>query len=249
MRQYAKKGVFGTFSHLTLALKRIDEQGLVQTPWVSPDVRVQVVESAENLSVASTAQDVCASKLEQARKQYREDGNRLVRFVRDFFVVLNRTGNRQGQREALSKVFGQPKRIPRSVRFEVWQAMTRKIIAAEPEARALNLPEPINPTVAELAMALASLEASAEAFFKAKVELKACMQETNERRKEGQRVLNMVAARLRESLHKLPKGARRDMMRTFGFRFSDVPTGGDVDNKVNVDKTQPGTNPASVVQS
>lgn len=225
MRQYVKKGVFDTFSHLNLALKRIDEQSLLDTPWVSADVRALVLNSAEHLAAATTAQDVCASKLKRARTRFHEDGARLTQLVRDFYVVLTRTGNRLGIGETLRKVFGQPFPMPRGLRIQDWQTLAHKIVAAEAEAKAMNLPDPVNPTVADLAAALDLSLASGDAFYQAQVAYKVCKLNLNAHRDEGQRVLAMVAGRLRESLRKLPKGMRRDMMRTFGFRFtSDVET-------------------------
>ncbi len=245
MKQNLKKGVFDTLSHLNLALQRIDEQGFVEAPWVSADVRAKVVESTQKLALASTDQLTCGSALTLARNQYREDGDRLSQLVRDFYVILNRTGNRQGQADLVRRVFGQPNPMPVFLRIEGWQELARKIINAGPNAKAMNLPDPVNPTLDDIAAALASSMTSANAFFKAQVAYKACILDVKTKRDEGHRVLRLVANRLRESLRLLPEGARRDMMRTFGFQFAndsesapDTPTRSDNDT-VQVTTTPP----------
>lgn len=244
MRLHRRNGVAATLSHLNQALKRIDEQGFVEAPWIDPGVRTQVIDRAAQLKQANTAHDTSATRLKQARTLFQEDGERLVRLVRDFYTVLNRAGKRQGNADLLKQVFACPNLMPQKLKVEDWQEMAQRIVAAQPTAQSLNLPDPVNPTVEDLAAALAASELSAKALYEAQVQHKARKQELNSMREEAQRLLRIVAGRLRESLQKLPAAVRRDMMRTFGFRFfseveaSEAPGGAD---SVNGPTTTPTT--------
>lgn len=233
MIRNTQKGVFATLSNLNLAVKHINEETLLNVPWIGQDFRQLLTDCTNELNQAKEEHDRIDTELSDARKHYKQTAMRLTQAVTDFYLVLHRLGRRRGETEILAKSYGRPSTLPKKSATEQWLQQARTIVKGDETARAMNLPEPTNPSVAEIAQILAEAETVGKSWMEIQVRMKTNKKALRQKRAQGQRALSGLAKRLKEALHQEPPSVQRAVMRTLGFKFSSQtddatePPGGD----------------------
>ncbi len=234
MKQNMKRSVFATLSTLSLAVKHVNEETLLNVPWIGQDFRQLLADCTQELAQASEEHDRLGTSVKEARKHYHQTTTRLTQLVTDFYQVLHRLGRRRGEADILVKAYNRPKSSLKRGAIDQWLQQARAIVAGDATARAMNLPEPFNPSVAEVAEALADAETIGKAWMEIQVRLKAQKKQLRQKRAQGERALRGLGKRLKEALHQEPPSVQRAVMRTLGFRFtssqndpSESPAGDD----------------------
>ncbi len=233
MNQNMKRSVFATLSTLSLAVKHVNEETLLNVLWIGQDFRQLLSDCTNELAQANEEHDRLGTAISEERKRYHQATTLLTLMVTDFYQVLHRLGRRRGEADILAKAYNRPNAWPKKGATEQWLQQARAIIAGDATARALNLPEPVNPSVADVAQALADAETIGKAWMEIQVRLKTQKKQLRQKRDEGERALRGLGKRLKEALHQEPPSVQRSVMRTLGFRFTSrlngppEPPGGD----------------------
>ncbi len=225
MKQYFSSTPFITLSKLNLAVQRMNETSLQDVPWIGQDFRDLLTEAALQLKQATEDNDRIETAITETRVRFQQTTQDLIRTVRDFYAVHQRLAGRRGDAETMNKVFVRPSTMPTTREPAIWQQHARAIIAGEATAKAMNLPDPVNPSIADIAAALAASETVGLAWLETQTLQKAIKKTLHQKRTEGMRALRGLATRLRETLRDEPASVRRALMRTYGFKFTNAEDG------------------------